>query len=508
MNVTEVIDRHAATQGTKPVIFHDSGAWTWAQLRSYVDATAATLASAGVKDGDIVGHLFHNELLKVLVCLATARLGATTVSISVATPLPKCQRILQDVGASQLLTDLADLGNKFTTSIFLLNFYTLNLEDNSASLLKLNPKGLLLIIEGSGTTGTPKYIPITHEVMVRRSEDTAQVTSFDCNDRFYNLMKFDFLAAKQRFFDGLYLAASFWIPVNEAVDLRKAALASQYNVLFGTVFHIEKYLARLGEGVSDYLSPLKAISLGGSSVSSNLRMRIRTRLCPRLEVRNGANEFGLISITSFDDVYTAEGGVGRLLPGRDIEILDNSGKVVPDGEPGVLRVKGDVCTSGYWNNPKATALSFKDGWFYPGDICLRDEDGLLIYLGRSDDLMIRNGINIYPRQVEAALLQHCDVLEAHVFPMADPIQQDVPVAMVVSKNGLQTSETALLKMVREDLGAHTLSRVFLAEAMPRNDRGKIPAAVARKMIEDHVTVLEICASRANSIERKKRNQNR
>ena len=79
MNFTEVIDRHAATQGTRPFIIYDTGTWNWAQLRSYVDVTAATLVAAGVKDGDIVGHLFQNELLKVLACLATARLGATAL---------------------------------------------------------------------------------------------------------------------------------------------------------------------------------------------------------------------------------------------------------------------------------------------------------------------------------------------------------------------------------------------------------------------------------------------
>lgn len=508
MNITEVIDRHAATQGTRPFIIHDTGSWTWSELRNYVDSVAATLVDAGVKDGDVVGHLFQNELLKVLVCLATGRLGATTVSISAATPIPKCQRTMQDVCASQVLTDIADLENKLTLPVFFLSFETLNLEDNSVSLLNLNPKGLLLIVEGSGTTGTPKYIPLTHEVIARRSEATARFTIFDCNDTFFNLIKFDFYSAKQRFFDCLFLAASFWIPVNEKVDLRKAALASKYNVLFGTVFHIEKYLATLADDVSDYLSPLKTISLGSSTVSSNLRMRIRWKLCPRLQVRYGTNESSSISITSLDDVYSVEGGVGRPLPGVEIEILDSSNRIVPDGEPGIIRVRGEVCISGYWNNPEATAKNFKDGWFYPGDICCRTKDGQLIHLGRSDDLMIRNGINIYPGNVEEALLKHPDVIEACVFPVSDPIEQDVPVAMVVSKKGPQTSETALLKMVRQSLGSYALSRVFLTDSMPRNDQGKIPAAAARKMIEDHQAELELCASRAKSVEGKLRNQNR
>ncbi len=220
------------------------------------------------------------------------------------------------------------------------------------------------------------------------------------------------------------------------------------------------------------MESLTALMLIGSTVSANLRQRIRERLCSRLCVLYGTNESGTLCATEWQDVYQVPGTVGRPQSGFRLEVVDAHDAAVPAGQPGQVRIQGPAMIDGYLDDEPATARAFRNGWFYPGDLGRLTPDGQLIHLGRSDDMMIVNGINIYPAEIEQVLTAHPAVREAAAMPLKHAVHQDVPVCAVSLVEGARVDAQALLSFARERLGAHALQQVVMLDRIPRNDRGK------------------------------------
>jgi long-chain acyl-CoA synthetase len=156
----------------------------------------------------------------------------------------------------------------------------------------------------------------------------------------------------------------------------------------------------------------------------------------------------------------------------EVELRGADGGAVPPGEPGEVCVRGEVVMKGYWNDEPATADALRDGWLHTGDVGSLDADGFLTLLDRSKDLIISGGSNIYPREVEEALLEHPAVAEVSVVGAPDPDWGEVVVAYVVTRGPVTEAE----------LGEHCLQRIarfkrpkrwrFVAE-LPKNHYGKV-----------------------------------
>jgi acyl-CoA synthetase (AMP-forming)/AMP-acid ligase II len=168
------------------------------------------------------------------------------------------------------------------------------------------------------------------------------------------------------------------------------------------------------------------------------------------------------------------GSVGWARTGVEVAIVDANGRPLPAGEVGEIVCRGDVVMAGYWNNPAATAEALRDGWLYTGDVGSLDARGYLTLHDRSKDVVISGGSNIYPREVEEALLAHPGVAEACVVGQADREWGEVVVAFVVPAAGSHVTTDAL--------DAHCLARIarfkrpkryVFVDALPKNNYGKV-----------------------------------
>jgi acyl-CoA synthetase (AMP-forming)/AMP-acid ligase II len=168
------------------------------------------------------------------------------------------------------------------------------------------------------------------------------------------------------------------------------------------------------------------------------------------------------------------GSVGWPRSGVEVRVVDEHGASLPPGELGEVAVRGDVVMAGYWNNPPATADALRDGWLRTGDVGALDARGALTLRDRSKDLVISGGSNIYPREVEEALLTHPGVLEASVVGQPDAEWGEVVVAFIVRAPGAPVDEAAL--------DAHCLERIArfkrpkryrFVDALPKNSYGKV-----------------------------------
>jgi long-chain acyl-CoA synthetase len=167
-----------------------------------------------------------------------------------------------------------------------------------------------------------------------------------------------------------------------------------------------------------------------------------------------------------------------------VRITGANGEVLPPGETGEIEVKGSTVMLGYWNNPQANAETLKDGWLRTGDVGRLDDDGFLTLSDRSKDVIISGGTNIYPREVEEALLTHPAVREVSAIGVADPEWGENVVACVVLSDGAAADDATL--------DAHCLAtiarfkrpkRYVYLDALPKNNYGKVLKTELRKIVK-------------------------
>ncbi len=166
------------------------------------------------------------------------------------------------------------------------------------------------------------------------------------------------------------------------------------------------------------------------------------------------------------------GTVGMPLPGVSVRLLDRSLNPVADGETGEIYLRGSNIFSGYWQREEATRASFVDGYFKTGDLATRSPDGYYTLCGRSGDLIISRGFNIYPREMEEFLQEQPEVAEAAVVGWPDSVRGEIPVAYVVLKE--QIAVSVLETRCKEKLASFKVPRKFIAlDQLPRNAMGKV-----------------------------------
>jgi long-chain acyl-CoA synthetase len=175
------------------------------------------------------------------------------------------------------------------------------------------------------------------------------------------------------------------------------------------------------------------------------------------------------------------GSIGKPIPNVELSVRDDAGRELPIGETGEICIRGGNVMLGYWNQPEETAKVLRDGWLYTGDIGYRDADGYFYITDRKKDMLLVNGINVYPREIEEVIYQFPGVKEAAVIGVPDPRKGEQPVVFVVAAEGRTIDEKALLQFVRERLADYKVpKKVVFLSALPRNATGKILKTALRR----------------------------
>ncbi len=168
------------------------------------------------------------------------------------------------------------------------------------------------------------------------------------------------------------------------------------------------------------------------------------------------------------------GSVGKPLPQVELRLVDEVGQDVELGDPGEVLVKGPNVFKGYWGRPEESASCFTDGWFRTGDVAVRDEEGYLYLVDRKRDLIIVSGFNVFPSEVENALLQNPKVADAGVVGEKHPYTGEAVKAFVVLKEGASADEAEVLADVRLRLARFKCpSHIEIVPSLPRLVTGKV-----------------------------------
>jgi len=278
------------------------------------------------------------------------------------------------------------------------------------------------------------------------------------------------------------------------------ALLNGSTILFHRAFDVDKVLADLGRatilmGVPTFYVRLAAHPGLTRAACAKMRLFI-SGSAPLLEAtfeefsgksghrileRYGMTEAGMITSNPYDG-ERIPGTVGYPLPGVSGRVCDDEGVEMARGEPGVLEIKGPNLFKGYWRNPEKTAEEMRpDGYFITGDVATMSEDGRVSIVGRSKDLIIAGGLNIYPKEIELAIDAVPGIGESAVIGVPHPDLGEGVVAVATRTEGRAVDEADVLAAIADKLARFKQPRrVLFVDALPRNQMGKVQKAALRQ----------------------------
>ena len=228
------------------------------------------------------------------------------------------------------------------------------------------------------------------------------------------------------------------------------------------------------------LTSLRYLGSGAAPLAPEFVEELGRRV-PWVSIRQG---YGLSETAALVSTNPAgrekPGSVGLPIPGTEVRILDDSCRALRAGEPGEVCVRSPAVMQGYWRAPAATAETIREGWLHTGDIGYLDDQGYLFIVDRKKDLIIRGGFNVYPRDVEDALLEHPAVAAAGVVGRPDPNRGEEVVAFVALKVPSAVSGHELVAWARERIGGYKYPReVHIVDAIPLTAVGKLDRKALR-----------------------------
>lgn len=432
------------------------------------------LFSEGVRVNDITGIFMKNEMFRLIYSLGLIRLGSTLVPIPRSLSRLQIDNLCKAANVKFILSDLTCNWGGLTAIIIRPSIPHLNGSSPiNFSILAEEPDCFCILVSGSGSTGIPKIIPQTH-AQLRNRVTLAFINSNSKNkERVASLTNLEFASGINRLLSVINAGAAMAIVDTPLSRIKDYCKEKGITTLFSSVFHLEQILNQQATHDSLIFDSLDSLRISGSTISLGLRQRVKRYISENLHIGYGANECGRISLSIPPRVFEDHFSVGKPLQGVDIKIIDKHNNTLENGERGQIIVKTPSVVEGYLNNHSATLRSFKDGWFYTGDLGQICEDGTIRHFGRVDNMMIVNGINIYPIEIEETIKELVGVIDVVAFPLKHHVHQDIPVCIVSLQKGSDLTPEYILHMARERLGFRAPWKVIIVNEIPRNENGKV-----------------------------------
>ncbi len=465
----------------------------WEQTKSY----AGALRDRGVGPGSRVAVLMPNVADFARVYYAILALGGVVVPLHALLKGREIDYMLRDseaqllVCAGPLLTEGAkgaDAAGVDVVSVLAPegSHGAAHLESEAAAAtpittwLPMRPRDTATILYTSGTTGQPKGALGTHFALVEQV-NTMLTSTFDMHHGdviFGGLPMFHTFGQTCVLNTGLRAGATIVMLPKFSGDAALDALAEHsINIFFGVP---TMYIALLeaAKNNANRSSGLRYCISGGASLPVAVMERFKAVFDSDIYEGYGLTETSPVASFNHVGLTPRPGTIGQAIWGVQVEIaraeLADSIELLPTGELGELVVRGHNLFKGYLNRPEATAEAVVDGWFRTGDLGTKDEDGYLRILDRKKEMIIRNGYNVYPREVEEVLSRHEAVLSVAVYGVPHEKHGQEVAAAVVLITGAVVTEDELRDFAAAELAAYKYPRIIeLVAEFPTGPSGKI-----------------------------------
>jgi long-chain acyl-CoA synthetase len=500
--ISDVVKPWAERSPDRPALVEAAGTWTYRQLASAIDEARTWLLDSAVRPGDRVMIVCENCRAFVAILLALAGLDAWPVLVNARLSAREIDEIRDHCGARRLIyttgvspharehakrhgaviADVAGLGP--------LGIGPLNDKGEPESLDPEVAQRVGALIYTSGTTGLPKGVMLTHGNLLFVAAVSTKIRSLGPDDRLYGVLPMSHAVGLSVVLLGsllsgatLYLAARF-DPVAALATLEKEHLT----VVLGApgMFSLLAEYAKI-KGLQSLKFPaLRIISSSGAPLQAALKSQVESLFGMVLHNGYGVTECSPNISQAKVGEHRTDTSVGQVLPGVEVQLVGSDHKPVADGEVGELWVRGPNVMKGYYHAPEETAAAINPaGWFNTRDLA-RLEDGYLFIVGRTKELIVRFGLNVYPAEVEAVLNAHPAVVRSAVIGRSVDGTEggEEVVAFVQLSSSSRMSETELEQHAAQHLAPYKRpSQIVLVSSMPLTPTGKVVKAELAKMAE-------------------------
>lgn len=476
---------------------------TYAQLEHGVRQSMAFLAARGVQKGDRVALQLPKSLAFIYLHLAIMRLGAISLPLNAGYPARELAYYIQDAEARLLFTEaglresLAAVHDELPALqevVYLAapvdaSFEALTAEFDPADAADVpipqDADATCLMIYTSGTTGRPKGAELTYGNLTANLDSLHEAWGWREDDVLLHVLPIFHVHGLIVALHGALNAGATTVllPKFDPEMTLETLCDRRCTVLMG-VPAIHRRLVNASGAAGTDLSHVRLITSGSDRLPDDLFRRFQATFGHTLLERYGMSETSMLISNPLHGERRV-GSVGRPLPGVEVRIVDPiSEELLADGEVGAVQVRGANVFKGYWRQPDKTAGAFTaDGWLRTGDLGLREPDGYFTLKGRSKDLIISGGYNVYPPEVELALVEHPAVGSCAVIGCPDDEWGEI-VTAVIMPAGPVTAEEIIAHCRERLVGYKVPRRVLFVEELPRNVLGKLQKAQLRRDICD------------------------
>jgi len=484
----------ARTYPDHPAILDSSGVVDYTELDRKSDELAAALASLGVVKGDRVALYCSNCDSFAIAYAGIIKAGAVVVPVNLLLTPGEIAYILNDCDAKGILLhaafaepfeafsgDVASLSFAIAIGADLpgmLSWESLLQGSGAPPEIRYDAReDLAVIIYTSGTTGRPKGAMLTHGNLLANVNSVRLAMQWrpGADIVLVVLPMFHAFAATVGMLTPL-LSGCAIVPLPRFEPEQVAQTIHRFGVsVFLGVPSMYSVLLRLKADRIPLLASLRACVSGGAAMPVEVMRRFEAHFGKRIFEGDGPTECSPVTCVNPFDGPTKPGTVGLPVPNVEMRIVGEEGvEPLPPGEAGEIAVRGPNVMKGYWKQPEATREVFRDGWFLTGDIGTRDEDGYFSIVDRKKDLIIVNGMNVYPRVVEEVIHRFPGVREVAVVGELHELHGEIPIAFVVMEADAAGREGEIRAWCRQHLGRHQVPRRVMAlPELPRNAAGKI-----------------------------------
>tara|TARA_B100000315_G_C14537271_1_gene569105 strand:- start:58 stop:1596 length:1539 start_codon:yes stop_codon:yes gene_type:complete len=506
MTLVSSFNKTFQTYADKVAIEFNNNKVTFDEINRNANKVANALNNLGINKGDRVALFLSNSLELIYFFTGILKNGSIVVPMNTSFKEKEAEDMLNDSGAKAVLTDKNCLsilkeikpGLKELKHIIVnnnnencneqsndaectdFNEFIKNASDDGQHTEITDEDGSIMFYT-SGTTGRTKGALLSHKNMEADLEALKQTWHLtDKDNLILSLPLFHIHGLGVALCGSFYNGYSFILrkkfgaeEILKLIEEKKATLFMGVPTMYVKILEVkdrEKYNT----------SSMRLFVSGSAPLSAEIFKGFKDAFGHEILERAGMSETNM----NFSNPYNGKrkpGTVGPVLPCVKVKITDKDFNEVPQGKEGSILIKGDNVFKGYWNAPEKTKESFHDGWFITGDLGKIDEDGYITFLGRSKDLIISGGLNIYPAEVEELINTHPAVSESAVVGVPDKCFGEAVKAFIVLKDSIKPTGEEIIAYCKQKLSSYKKPKhVEFIDELPRNSMGKVQKNVLRE----------------------------
>ena len=486
--IHEVMDRHVVATPDRPAFVDDGTTLTYRALDRSVRLVAETLRALGIRAGDRMMIVSENSIPLACLLFAASRLDAWAIVVNPRLSPREVDQIRDHSGARRAFftadvsqeaaahatrygAPVQDVGPLHGIGVSALR------EETSTEPVEVDgAKQVAVLIYTSGTTGTPKGVMLTHQNLLFSAKGTAALRNMTADDVQYCVLPISHIVGISLLTMTLMVGATVRLVAKyEPAALVKAMAEEGITILNGvpaTYQRLLEYQRNAGLPKFDR-GALRLIAVAGAPLDLELKSRVEQELGLPLLNGYGITECspGISGVRP--DNPRADHAVGTILPGLEAKLVGRDGKAVANGGVGELHVRGPNVMRGYYRAPDLTAKAIDpDGWFNTGDLA-RFEGDYLYIVGRTKEMIIRSGFNVYPAEIEAVLSTHDAVVQCAVVGREADGNEEVVAFVQLIKGSKATAQDLMAHVAPQLTSYKRPSEIILRDALPATSTGKI-----------------------------------